>query len=90
MRADGVKCTKWMDGRKSWYYKQYLRAVTQKKTIVYADYDTAIGMKELLMDLSLESEVFIKYVLSTDIMEGRIVKPSDAKLKSTLNSVCWI
>lgn len=71
-------------------YKMYLRTVKNKKAIVYAEYDTAIGMKSLLTELGLEcKDVFCKHFISD--ADGEVkAKPTESELKSSLEKGYYV
>jgi Nitrogenase molybdenum-iron protein, alpha and beta chains len=66
-------------------YKSYLRRAKNKDVIIYADYDTAIGMASLMTDLSLTPKVFSKTApASVQIADNVTVAPTEDELKSAI------
>lgn len=66
-------------------YKMYLRTVENKSVVINGEYDTAIGMKELLTEFGLSCDhVFIKHFVDEKI-EGAVIKPSENEIKSAID-----
>lgn len=65
-------------------YQMYLRKTDQKQVLIYAEYDTAVGMGELLEELGLErGTIYIKHGVQ-DAGENIMANPSETKLKEAI------
>lgn len=71
-------------------YQMYLRNETNKEVVIYAEYDTAIGLNDFLCELGLSCRhVYIKHGILADTKENIKPRPTEAELKKALKNPCY-
>ncbi|MDR1630877.1 MAG: nitrogenase component 1 [Oscillospiraceae bacterium] len=66
-------------------FKMFIRNAAHKNAVIYADYDTAAGLADLLAELGLScSHVFSKHALPARAKEFVKAKPAESELKEAL------
>lgn len=65
-------------------YKRYLQSVKNKEVLVYGEYDTVIGIKDMLNEMGLAcNKVFVKHEMA-EKGAGIHIKPTEAMLKEEM------